>query len=348
MKNKGAALLITVMLIAAMTYLITELTYTSRVNISSTQNFVGKMKSYYLARSGVEAAKLLLSYDLEQDREEHSRIDYVAKWQGNPIGQEDIREVWSYFATDRPPIPLRDYGSVKLKIEDEESKVNLNGVNRGNASERGLRDPEIYRFVSFLEKLGVPPEDAETVVFPLIDWIDFNDDPLPDGAETAYYLSLVPPYEARNSMMPDISDLYMIKDFTIKIIKKILPYVTVYPRHRVKEYYINVNTAPAEVLMYLSPRIDLEMAQELVQARSEGPFETMRDFKNALIDIGLSEQEVMDIITYSSKYNIRVRLYSDTFHVVSTGIADGSQTTIDTVLKRDGGDKFEVFYWNKY
>ena len=340
--------MITVMLIAAMTYLITELTYTSRINIASTQSFVGRLRSYYLARSGVEAAKLLLSYDLEQDREEHSRIDYVAKWQENPVGQEDIREVWSYFAGDVPPINLRDYGSVALKIEDEESRLNLNGINRGKASEKGLRDPEIYRFVSFLEKLGISPDEAETVVFPLIDWIDFNDDPLPDGAESAYYLSLLPPYEARNSMMPHISDLYLIKDFTLEVIKKILPYVTVYPRHRVKEYYINVNTAPPEVLMYLSPRIDLEMAQELIQARSENPFETMRDFKNALLDIGLDEKEVMDIITYSSKYNIRVRLYSETFHITSTGFVDDSKTTIDAVVKRNGGGNFEIFYWNRF
>ncbi len=347
-QSKGAALLITVMIIAAMTYLITELTYTSRINVTSTQNFVAKLKSYYLARSGVEAAKLLLSYDLQQDLANRSRIDYMAKWEENPIGQEGIREVWSYFATNRPPIPLRNYGAVSLKIEDEQSKININGIDRGNASEKGLRDPEIARFVSFLEKIGVQEDEAESVVFPLIDWIDFNDDPLPDGAESAYYLSLSPPYVARNSMLPHISDLFMIKNFTLDIIKKISPYFTVYPRSRVRNYYINVNTASPTVLMYLSPKIDEEVANEIVQARSENPFETMKDFKDALLDAGLTEDEVMDIITYSSKYNIRVSLSSDTFHVISTGYADGGSATIDTVLRRKGSNKFEIYYWRKF
>ncbi len=346
MKDKGAALLITVMLIAAMTYLITELTYTSRVNISSTQNFVNRMKAYYLARSGVEAAKLLLSYDLEQDRENHKRLDYIAKWEENPLNQQSFDEVWSYFATDRPPIPLRDFGAVSLKIEDEESKINLNAINRGKASEKGLRDPEIRRFVSYLEKLGVDPDVAESFVFPLIDWIDYNDDPLPDGAESAYYLTLSPPYEARNSMLPHFSDLFMIKNSTIELMKKIAPYVTVYPKEKTKNFFLNVNTAPAKVLMYLSPDIDEEMADEIVQAREEGPFETMADFKDVLADVGLTEDEIRDIITFSSKYNLRVRLYSDTFSVRSTGFFSDSSVTIDTVLRRRGNNRFDVYYWS--
>ncbi len=347
-KESGAALLITVMLIAAMTYLVTELTYSSRINISSTQNFVGKLKAYYLARSGVEAAKLLLSYDLQNDEENHRRIDYVSHWEENPMNQEEVSEVWSFFATERPPIPLRDYGSVQLRIEDEQSKINLNGINRGQASERGLRDPEIYRFVSFLEKLGIEPDVAEDIVFPLIDWVDCNDDPLPDGAESAYYLSLNPPYEARNSMMPHFSDLFMIKDWTLDVIKKILPYITVYPKKRIKNYYINVNTASPEVLTYLSPQIDMSLAQEIVSARKDKPFENIEDFKQVLSEAGLSQEEIMNILTFSSKYNIRVSLYSDTFSVVSKGFVEGGEAEIDTVLERKKGGNFNILYWKRY
>ena len=215
-------------------------------------------------------------------------------------------------------------------------------------SEKGLKDPEINRYYSFFIKMGIPDDRAEAMVYALIDWIDSNDDELMGGAESGYYQSLFPPYSARNNVLASTRELLMIKGFSYEDFNKIAPYITVFPKQRNKNYYINVNTAPPEVLTFLDPGIDIDMANEIVAAREEEPFKSLTAFKKVLLDLGLEEKKVMDIITYSSKFNVRVSLNSDTFRVKSTGYVGDFKDTIETVIKRLPNGTFDDYYFKSY
>ena len=246
-KESGAALIITVMIIAAMTYLITEMTFRSRVYLTLSSNFIYKTKSFYIARSGIEAAKLLLKYDKEQDKENKKYIDYYAVSEDIMSG-ESSSEVWSLFSQQQMPVQLRDYGSVALKITDEQSKLNINGIDRGQSSEKGLKDPELNRYYKYFIKLGVPEDRAEIMVYSLIDWIDTNDNELMGGAESGYYQSLFPPYMARNNLLASTRELLMVKGFSVDDFQKILPYITVFPKKKNKNLEILLQKKPKQSL----------------------------------------------------------------------------------------------------
>jgi general secretion pathway protein K len=79
-------------------------------------------------------------------------------------------------------------------------------------------------------------------------------------------------------MLEDVSELYRVQGFNRAAILKLQPYVTALPAATA----INVNTAPAEVLVAVCSGLQLADAAALVKRRSSHPFKDKADFQKQL------------------------------------------------------------------
>lgn len=123
----------------------------------------------------------------------------------------------------------------------------------------------LMRFSLLLKRLDISAPIAQAV----LDWVDADAEVrFPNGAEDAYYLKLETPYRAANRPFTDVSELLLVRGVTPEVYAKLLPFVTVLP----DEAAININTAPAEILMSLAPEIDRRTADLIIAARDVQPF----------------------------------------------------------------------------
>ncbi len=353
MKKKGQRAFALVIVTGIITFLGALIAFNSiDINLGRTWVETIKMqrKAYYMALAGVEAARALLKNDSDEDREQGRRVDFITS------ELDPNEEVWSH--ASEIPIPMESSdgirGTVGGVIVDETSKINLNmlvgGDGRGLRFSGGMREhPRVALVKRFFEIMGIEPRIVDNI----IDWIDEDSEGI---AESDYYLFLEHGYEAKNAPMDTITELLLIKDIDDTTFLKLTaggtqearndpmysPYLTVYPRIQpVGGYTINVNTAPAEVLMSLLEGIDEEVAQDIINRRQEEPFMRPGEFIRYLDeDLGLN-------LTRQDKSFLSeiVGVHSNYFSAKVSALVEGYSCTIRVVLERDAQGDSTILYW---
>jgi len=176
---------------------------------------------------------------------------------------DNLGEDW---AQRIPPLPVPG-GEIRGQIEDLQGRFNLNNLVKNGA----VSPPQLEQFRRLLAAL----ELDEALAAAVVDWIDADIDPqLPDGAEDSVYLARDPPYRAANRPLTSISELRLVEGFDAKVVRRLLPYVSVLPRSTP----INVNTASAVVLRSLVADLSDADAQRLVEDRGEDGYKQVADF----------------------------------------------------------------------
>ena len=357
--NRGAALIITIMAMVIMTTIVIEFAYNTRVDVSMLSNYRSTQQGRYFAEVGVEAAKILLLSDLERDATGDS-IDYYAfdasresvkdaaaaqqsgqlpdaGIPGMPPGLSagKLEEVWSMMTAEMPAIPLADTGGqVKLTIQDEQGKVNLNQFDfpRGFL----IESPEGKRWTHFFEACGVDESEGAALIPMLLDWIDRDNDPQTNGGESQLYEQLNPGYMVRNGPIQGLDELRLIEGITNETWGKITPHATVFPQSNALQFKLNVNTASAVALQSLDPMMTEEVANAIIEQRNKAPFKAVSEFQQVLSAYPEINQNVLGKIT----------LRSDIFSVRSAAVVNGVEFTVYAVLQRQKGNKeVKILYW---
>jgi type II secretory pathway component PulK len=167
----------------------------------------------------------------------------------------------------------------------------------------------VARFHLLLQALGLPVE----LVPPILDWLDTDSDTrFPNGAEDEYYTRLDEPYRAANGRFADISELRLIRGMTPEIYAKLAPFVTVLDN----VVPLNVNTAPAELLMSIGPGVDRATAELLVSSRQVQPLTDVTEWLRHPLLAGRPLLQA-GLATRSNWFELRTRIESDempTFH----------------------------------
>jgi general secretion pathway protein K len=280
--------------------LIVEVNYSTQVDLMIAGNFRNDLRAYYLAKSGVNIAMSYLKYDAAN------------------TDTDDLTEDW---AKSYPPIPV-DGGFVKVLIEDENAKINVNKVVMAD----GKVDPKIHTAISILfERLEVDLGILDAI----IDWIDPDDEPLPDGGEDFHYGSLDPPYACKNGPLDTLSELLMVKDVTDEVYGKISKYLTIYS----KDGKININTVGMEVFLCLDDEIDGAMAEAIIEHREESPFAAKEELKPVINNDEVYKRisEIIDV-------------KSNAFSVTSVGRVERVEKIIRAIVDRQG-NRIACRYW---
>lgn len=200
-------------------------------------------------------------------------------------------------------------------IDDEQGKFNLNNL----VDPSGHRSaPDVAIFERLLASLGLSPSLADAVV----DWIDLDDIPGPNGAENAYYLSLPQPYLAANAPMVQVEELYRVKGFDAPTVAALKPYVSALPARTA----INANTASALVLAAALPGIPPAAIAERVKSLAAKPFtdtQSLASWAAALDPAAVTTG--LDVKT--SFFDVRVQVAQDDVQLASEALVQRTAGT---------------------
>jgi general secretion pathway protein K len=263
----GIALVIVMIATMVLSFLAAGFAYSMKIETKLAQNANSESELYWLGRSGVELARSLLMRNCPT--EPYDSLDQ--QWAGGSAGATATNCPW----LDVEHTVSLGNGSFTWTITDLDRRFNINRADE-TMLERALRlvDPD-------------HPGDHSTVVNSILDWIDADNNTRIDGAESAYYEGLNPPYAAKNKPIDDMSELLLIKgirdrpeiysaDYAPAAFQqrdrfgRMTEALPVNPVH-LKDLFtpisggkININTARAEVLQLIPGIVDPKVAEAIV------------------------------------------------------------------------------------
>jgi general secretion pathway protein K len=293
--QRGVALLLALLTMVLMAVVVMEFTVSTQVDYRRAAMWLAGRRAALLADGGVTLAGEVLHQDFA-------------------FGNTDsLTDIW---ARELPPIDT-GAGMLAVRIEDEQGKLNLNALAAGALSPGGRR------FQALLTRLGMDTALAS----PLADWLDRNRDPGPGSlaAENDWYAQRPIPYEPRNGPMRSYAELALVRGFEPSVLARLRRFVTVLPEVDSK---VNANTAPAEVLAVVDPRLDDEsLVHRLIEARNAKPFSKPGAMRAVGGMESFSEDELDRLFTVSSRW----------FRVRATGDVAGAMRSAEALLERDNG-----------
>lgn len=305
MNNKGFALVITLLVLTLLLTMILEFSMDMRVEARAAANFRDEMQAYYLARSGVTFAIAVLEEDLQEDKKNNTFSD-------------TLNELW---AQKIPPVPVGS-GTVTVSITDEESKININTMDKGGDKMRTILKNFLNQFELKDGLEGVIPKT-------IADFIDDNDVELEfDSAENSYYEGLEEHYSAKNRPLDSLQELRMIKGMDGALFNKVNRFLTVN-----SDGWLNINTASKEVLLSLFKEYigSNDLVNDIITKRAEKPFE------DSEITALFKDLESMNYKNYLSNK-------SNYFSIISTGNVNNSKKTITAIVNRKENNS-TILYW---
>lgn len=254
-----------------------------------------------LVQAGVDWARALLSDD--------RRLS----------GVDHLGEPW---ALRLPPVPV-DNGELDGRIDDQQGAFNLNNLVRG-----GVASPaHLMQFRRLLQILDLPEDLADA----LLDWLDADSEPQPQGgAEDGYYQAQQPAYLAANRMLTEVAELAQVRGFNDGVRARLRPFVTALPLATA----LNVNTASPEVLAAVVSGLDLEDARALTARRERAYFRNLGEFLAQLPPGAVAQGN--DVSTASQYFLASVRV------TIGDAQARGS-----ALLVRDSSG-WPAMVWRKY
>jgi general secretion pathway protein K len=298
--ERGFALLTVLVAILLLTVLVVQFHFEGRVELRLVTRQAELEQTRLAAASGVTLGRRLLE-------EDDSEVDALSDPWALPL-EFDWEELhWS------------------IQIEDEASKLGLGDLSELDAAEQERRGRELRRLTGLLGQSG-------SFADALLDWVDEDDLPRPGGAENLYYLALG--YRCKNRGPDTVYELYRVRHA-----------LAARPEDRVQweEYLsarpadeVNVNTAPLQVLLSLSDKLDRRLGEAILTQRSRRSFQRVQDLKTSVPG--------MEQMIYNELFD-RLRVSSSRFRITSRAELRGTTSTVVAEVERDGSST-RLLYWS--
>jgi len=289
--QRGIALVVTLLVVSLITAMVVEFSYGVYTGTNNLYNWRDSQRLSLMAKSGINVSARFLS---------------------DAVKTQDF----TYPGSIELPVenPFEDFnGLITVKIQDENSKFNINSIVFSN----GLLNETAYNsFKRLLKELSIDEKIADRVV----DWIDPDNEPRLKDSENG----------AKDSFLVSTDEMLLIDGITKEDYFKLSSYITVYG-----DGLININGAEKPVIKCLSEGITDELAQRLVDYRKFSPFEKEEHiFKVAGFETAIG-QSLMGRITVGGK----------NFYIRSTASSGGIKRIIEVVLNVE---KNKIEFWKEY
>jgi len=189
----GIALIIVMVCITVLTILAAGFAYSMKVETKLAMNANNESELISLGKSGVALAQWVLAQQMTISQEPYDSLNQ--KWAGGP---------GSLMTSNSPLADVRlddiqlGHGTISVKIVDLERKVNI------NVADQTLLDQA-------MRVIGVDAGDAGPITAAILDWIDPDQNQHVGGAESDFYETLAPPYQAKDGPMDDLSELLLVR-----------------------------------------------------------------------------------------------------------------------------------------
>jgi type II secretory pathway component PulK len=136
--------------------------------------------------------------------------DNASEFQDIPLGDGDSDRSLAKFSVVAPlgvDESPADATSFRYGVIDESSKINPNALMQIDPTGTVL-----YNSLMLLPNMTADVADA------IVDWIDPDDDPRPNGAENSYYMSLTRPYQCKNGPLDTLEELLYVRGVTWELL----------------------------------------------------------------------------------------------------------------------------------
>jgi len=244
--ERGMALLLVLAITALLAALLSELSFSTLVDLRLAETYRDTTRAYYIAKGGIQVGQMILTDD--------------------DNAYDGFDEIWARGISN---YPVGDNGRVSIEITPVDGRLNLNKLVSHSGNIDAVMKDRCLRLFDILE-ISQPQSHVDA----LIDWLDPDDDPQPGGAEAGYYALQTPASYCKNGPMDTLNELQLIAGFTQEEIKKLRPHVSLYGDSK-----IHLNSASAEVLYSLSEEMDMDKAETIVRQRKDRPFESVEELK---------------------------------------------------------------------
>ncbi len=199
-RPRGVALIMALVIMVILAIAAVEFSYTARVNTAMAINERDKVKSYYLARSGVNLSRLLLSFQYTLQEETRDTDDEMGQMMGRAMRRSNF-QIYQYvdllmgpFNSGSVEIPLASVdlqgmgvggfgeftGQFEVDVEPEEGRININEFATEEVDETQLTElcmmvlDERYDPIFEQQDGRGSTLDRATVLGRIIDFIDYN------------------------------------------------------------------------------------------------------------------------------------------------------------------------------
>jgi general secretion pathway protein K len=218
-----------------------------------------------------------------------------------------------------------------VTITEENSRLNVNLLKDKDGKLDRTRIEQLLRLIDLLnrEQTG-HSRIGYSLVSSIIDWTDSDDQVtnLPFiqhenmGAESSYYSKLQVPYRCKNALLDTTEELLLVKGITQEVFNRICDYVTVYGDGKV-----NINSASRQVIECLSEKMDVVLAQMIIDRRDFKPLDSIMELRDV--------PGMTDGIYNTIKKTATVGSTEQYYHVISQGNVDHLSRTTVAILERN-------------
>jgi general secretion pathway protein K len=325
--REGAVLIVVLWVLIVMSLLVGTLAFEMQVEANVTSYYRKRFKAQYMAKAGVEWARMMLT-------------------QANTLSQEEMEETY-------PELFMYSQHMMRgLAVHDVTGELGGGAFTLDLVPEQGRRNVNLLTEDDWRELLDigqVPPERWDELIDTFFDWVDADDLHRLSGAESDDEFYEERGYQVKNARLDTVDELLMIKGFSRAIVYGgpgetdedppllgIAADLTVYGDGRV-----NVNNASPEVLLTL-PEIDEWMVEAILEGRAglDGEFDTVDDGFGSV-------DEVLTLTGLDSRVAGRLTTTDRQFiRVTSIGEYEGVESGIWCIFRQDGQDLVPV-YWRE-
>ena len=262
-----------------------------RINIRRTELLLNNNQAYLYAQGSIAWAM------------DYLNVDWKEKKTGKLVDSLPAQS----------PANKENNATITSTIQDAQANFNLNN----------LIDPSYQQSFTRLIQVIAPDTDAESaknITQAAVDWITPG---IINSTFDQYYAKLDVPYRAPHHIMSSASELRLIKGVTAKLYNQLIPYLTALPDSNTP---INVNTAPAPVLMSLMPRLTATAAKTILLYRKQNPFIEPQQF--------LALEVIKNNLVAENKIDNKITVISGYFLTQTTVSIGKQQITLYTLLQR--------------
>ena len=251
-RQRGVALITVMLVFVIATLLATQMLRTSYMALKRTGNLIDSTQARYYALGAEELGRQLLAEDLK----------------ASPGGQgtDTLRETWASgnLSFEDP----ENEATIAVQISDLAGRFNVNSLVDAAGKPQ---PPQIARFQRLLRLVDMDPVLAEVAA----DWIDADGGTARGGAEaSAWGLR-----HLANAPMVDTTELMALPGMDPAAWKRLGPLVSALP----PATRLNLNTAPAEVLLAYAEKATPAQMEQFVQVRDQQPIRDAADPRLALL-----------------------------------------------------------------
>lgn len=181
--------------VALLSVVVIGVLHTSRIDLMVTKNYGDRIQAHYLALAGIEKAKALLyqnAHDRSRTRRNHTGELYNddADFRDVALGRGEFRVIRRGRQDEG--------GGIIYGVGDEEGRLNVNTADSNQ--------------LTHVSGIG------SDIVAAIMDWRSGGNNVTPGGAKNPYYLSLRPPYRARNGPLLTVRELLMVRGISADLL----------------------------------------------------------------------------------------------------------------------------------